>query len=135
MSKYPIESFYRATLTQSITAALAVPFTVTVSETPVLTTGFLTFSPNTVDEEIMYYSARDSALNTITISKRGVSPTANDVLVDTVDYNVVAMQKKHSVLDIISADINNIHLNTSISLSDNNIFTGNNTFSGSNTFS
>lgn len=37
MSKYPIESFFRATLTQSITAALAVPFTVTVSGVPVLT--------------------------------------------------------------------------------------------------
>ena len=37
-------------------------------------------------------------------------------------------------MDIVSADINNIHINVNPSTNGNNTFSGNNTFTGTNTF-
>lgn len=138
-SKYPIESFYRATIVQSITPSNTPPFALKLSNLPLLTKGFLTLSPNTVNEEIVYFDWKDTVNSTVTITIRAVEPDADDILVAGTDYDVVVSgtiprRKNHASLDIASADINNIHLNTWVNLSGNNIFSGNNTFSWTNTF-
>ncbi len=78
---------------------------------PVKTSGYLTISPNTDNEEIVYYSAIDGTALTISITKRAISPTTSALTVDGTDWNVTAQKKSHSVLDSIRGDINNLHIN------------------------
>lgn len=106
MSKYNVESFYRALLPLGLSSN-----TLKVSKVPTLTTWLLTIDPNTVSEEIVEYNGVDVVNKTITITKRGVLPSANTLLVDWVDYNVAASTFTHWTNAIISWDVNNIHIN------------------------
>ena len=80
-AKYPIESFYRSVVIQSITPSSTPPFALKLSNLPTLTKGFLTLSPNTVNEEMVYYDGLDSVNSTVTVTIRAIEPTANDILV------------------------------------------------------
>jgi len=53
---FNIESFYRATIEQSILDTDICPFNLNVSKLPVLLSGYLTVSPNTANEEIIQYT-------------------------------------------------------------------------------
>lgn len=110
-----IESFYRAKILTPIqstdAASTGTPLVINVSEVPVKTSGYLTISPNTDNEEIVYYSAIDGTNLTISIAKRAISPTTSALTVDGTDWNVTAQKKSHAVLDAIRWDINNLHIN------------------------
>lgn len=137
MTTYPAESFYRATIRQSILSTTSVPFTLKVSQIPVLTSWLLTISPNTANEEIIYYSAVDAVALTITVSKRGIKPSAQTLTTDTVDYNNTTYQKAHSQNDAIRWDVNHLHIaqiDGYFNLSENETTTWNNTHSGNETF-
>ena len=109
MSNIYIESFFRATLQENITdTQLGV---VRVSNTPTLTSGLLTIDPNTSVEEIVEYNGVDTVNNTITLTKRGILPSALALTIDWTDYNNPSHMFSHSVNKVIRGDINNIHIN------------------------
>lgn len=110
MSTYWSESFYRATIRQSIDSTQTVPFTLKVSKIPTLTTGLLTVSPNTANEEILEYNGVDGTALTITVVKMGISPSTQALLVDGTDYNNVTYKKAHSQNDSIRGDVNHLHI-------------------------
>lgn len=110
MSTYWSESFYRATIRQSIDSTQTVPFTLKVSKIPTLTTGLLTVSPNTANEEILEYNGVDGTALTITVVKRGISPSTQALTVDGTDYNNTSYQNPHSQNDSIRADVNHLHI-------------------------
>ena len=123
MSNIYIESFYRATILQPIlatdVASEASPLVVKVSKTPSLSSWLLTISPNTDNEEIVYYSAKNDTNLTVSITKRAISPSALALTLDWTDWNVPEQKKTHSILDAIRWDINNIHINQSSTFSPN----------------
>lgn len=110
MSTYWSESFYRATIRQSIDSTQTVPFTLKVSKIPTLTTGLLTVSPNTANEEILEYNGVDGTALTITVVKMGISPSTQALTTNGTDYNNVAYKKPHSTNDSIRADVNHLHI-------------------------
>lgn len=137
MTTYPAESFYRATIRQSILSTTSVPFTLKVSKIPTLTSWLLTLSPNTANEEIIEYSAVDWTALTITVSKRGIDPASQALTTDTVDYNDVAFMRSHSQNDAIRWDVNHLHIaqiDWYFNLSENETTTWNNTHSWAEVF-
>lgn len=110
MSTYWSESFYRATIRQSIDSTQTVPFTLKVSKIPTLTTWLLTLSPNTANEEILEYNGVDGTALTITVVKMGISPSTQTLTVDGTDYNNVTYKKAHSQNDSIRGDVNHLHI-------------------------
>lgn len=110
MSNYWSESFYRATIRQSIDSTQTVPFTLKVSKIPTLTTWLLTLSPNTANEELIEYNGVDGTALTITVVKMGISPSTQALTVDGTDYNNVTYKKSHSQNDSIRGDVNHLHI-------------------------
>lgn len=110
MSNYWSESFYRATIRQSIDSTQTVPFTLKVSKIPTLTTWLLTLSPNTANEELIEYNGVDGTALTITVVKMGISPSTQSLTVDGTDYNNVTYKKSHSQNDSIRGDVNHLHI-------------------------
>lgn len=132
--KYPTEAFYRAITLQSISQTQTCPFDIQISELPLNSTGLVTIDPNTENEEMLYYSAKNSTTMKLTISKRGIKPNALDLTTNGTDYNNLTYQFQHGTSSVIRGDVNNIHLNQILDPTGNTSFTGNNTFSGTNTF-
>lgn len=110
-SKYPIESFYRAIIRESVPDT-NVPLDMKVDKLPTLTSGLLTLSPNTANEEIVYYDSINSTNLTIHVAYRWVNPTSNDLTTGGVDYSNPSYIFTHSVNDAVRGDINNIHINS-----------------------
>lgn len=113
---FNIESFYRASIVQNILDTDTCPFNCNVSKLPVLTSGLLTISPNTDNEEIVEYTHAGTpwAAGVISIVKRGVKPStvvAYASWVSGTDYQVTANLKSHTLNDSIRWDINHIHIN------------------------
>jgi len=111
MTVYSAESFYRAKISQSITASEPVPFTVRLSKLPTLTNGLLTISPNTENEEICEYNNPQVWTMTVDIIKRGIKPDSILLTTNGTDYNNVDYYKAHTQNDIIRGDVNHIHIN------------------------
>lgn len=107
---YPAESFYRATIRQSIADNTSVPFTLKVSKIPKLTAWLLTISSNTSNEELVEYNWVDGTALTITVVKRWINPSSQSLLVAWTDYNNVLYQKSHSQNISIRWDVNHLHL-------------------------
>ena len=128
MTKYSTESFYRAQIAQSILATDTVPLTLRVTKVPTKTSGLLTISPNTDNEEIIEYNAVDGTAKTITVSKRGIKWDVSALSVDGTDYNNTNYQRSHTVNDSIRWDINQLHINQFSTNSDDQTFTGHVTF-------
>jgi hypothetical protein len=110
MSNYWAESFYRATIRQSVDDIQTCPFTLKVSKIPTLTTWLLTISSNTANEEILEYNGVDGTALTITVVKRGISPSSQALTTNGTDYNNVAHQNPHSQNDSIRADVTHLHI-------------------------
>ncbi len=112
MSKYNIESFYRAVLSSNSGLAKAITgSTINVSKVPTLTSGFLTLSPDTPNEEIVFYNGIDAVAKTITLTMRGINPASTSLTTPWADYNNATFAFVHNPLAIVSADINNLHIN------------------------
>jgi len=73
MPTYPAESFFRSQTRQKIDLSTLPPFNLKVKKLPTLTSGLLTISPNTINEEIVEYSGVDAVNLTVTIVKRGIN--------------------------------------------------------------
>jgi len=105
MSKITIESFYRAQLLTPIastdTASVGSPLVVKVSKLPEKNSGLLTLSPNTDNEEIVFYGSKSVGASTISITYRAISPTTSALSVDGTDWNVTAQKKAHNTLDSV----------------------------------
>ncbi len=129
MSKYNIESFYRALCPSGLGNSVS-GTVISVSKVPTLTSGMLTIDPNTPSEEIVEYSSVDSVNKTITITKRGINPASTSLSVAGTDYNNPTFAFAHNPLALISGDINNIHINQGIDFSVPNTITTDTTFSG-----
>lgn len=115
MSNFPAESFYRGTTRATMDLSTLPPFALKVSKIPTLTSGFATLSPNTVNEEIVYYSGTDATNLTITVTKRGISWSTQVLNVDgngtaTGDFNNSTYMRKHSQGDSIQSDVNHLHI-------------------------
>lgn len=115
MTIYAWESFYRATIRQSIAINTLPPFTLKVSKVPTLTTWLLTISPNTSNEEIFEYNAIDAVALTITISKRWVNKSSQVLTTNWIwgaiwDYNNSLYMTAHSQNDSIRWDLNHLHI-------------------------
>ena len=114
MPTYQAESFYRSKITQSILVNTVPPFNVRLSKLPTLTSGLLTISPNTENEEIVEYGSPNGTTMEVTITKRGILPTSILLTTNGVDYNNVSYKRAHTQNDIIRGDVNHIHINQSI---------------------
>jgi hypothetical protein len=115
MSTFPAESFYRGATRWTIDITTLPPFALKVSKVPTLTSGLMTLSPNTANEEIVYYSATDATNLTVTITKRGINWSSQTLAVDangtaTGDYNNSTYMRKHSQGDQIQSDVNHLHI-------------------------
>lgn len=108
---YLAESFYRTVLAQDVIATATAPFNVKVQRVPTLTSGFVTVSPNTDYEEIMYYDSVDAVNKTVHILHRGIKPTATAMESTGVDYDNPSFYKAHTLGDAFRGDVNNVHLN------------------------
>lgn len=108
---YLAESFYRTVLAQDVIATATAPFNVKVQRVPTITSGFVTVSPNTDYEEIMYYDSVDAVNKTVHILHRGIKPTATAMETAGTDYDNPSFYKAHTLGDAFRGDVNNIHLN------------------------
>lgn len=141
-AKYSTEAFYRAQIREQILNTTLPPFDLKVSKIPAQTSGFLTISPNTENEEIIQYGSVNGTSLTINVTKRGIKWDSTDVTTDgagaaTGDYNNSTYMKPHSSRDSIRGDINHLHINQLedyFRLSDNETTTWNNTHSWDNIF-
>lgn len=67
---FPAEAFYRAATRASLDDTTLPPFNLKLTKVPTLSSGLVTLSPNTANEEIVYYSSKDDTNKTINITKR-----------------------------------------------------------------
>jgi len=107
------ESFLRWKIAQTITSTESVPFNKKVSKVPVLTSGFITISPDTENEEIFLYSGVSWTpwkAWTITITWRGYNKEN-----DTQDSG---NQKPHTINAVFKWALNHIIINEKADLSD-----------------
>lgn len=110
MTTYPWESFYRATIRQSISKTQSVPFSLKLSKLPKLSTWLLTISPNTAEEEIVYYTTPDVTTTSVTVTIRGINPSSQSLDTSGTDYNNPTYQMLHSQNDEIRCDITHLHV-------------------------
>lgn len=126
MTTYNVESFYRATLAQTLLAAdtvaiIAAAGWLKISNTPLGTYSstnpwYVTISPNTDNEEIFEFTAVDSTNKLLTISKRGISKIATSLTTNwayaaTGDYNNSLYMRSHTINDSVRMDISHLHIN------------------------
>ncbi len=112
---FPAEAFYRAALRGSIDSTTLPPFNIKVTKVPLLSSWLITLSPNTTDEEIVYYSSIDDVNKTINVTKRGIKWDSQALTTDglgwaTWDFNNNVYMRKHSQGDNIQGDVTHLHL-------------------------
>lgn len=112
---FPAEAFYRAATRASVDETTLPPFNLKLTKVPTLSSWLVTLSPNTANEEIVYYASKDDTNKTINITKRGINWSSQALTTGgagaaTGDYDNSLYMKKHSQWDNVQCDITHLHL-------------------------
>lgn len=103
------ESFWRGNIWQTITQSTTVPFTLNVSYIPENDNQYITISPDTVNEEIFYYTTKNGTAwgaGTLNITARGYNK--HNSLTD------VSNQKEHDINSEFKLSSNHLILNEKV---------------------